>query len=91
MAMNVVSPKYAKVDWYRRLCGGKMPRLLGVPGFDGILIHPGSTALDSYGCVLVGKNTKKGTVTSSRDTFSALYAKLKAASDRGEQITIEIF
>lgn len=90
ITLDVVSAKYAKVDWYRRLCGGKMPRLLNVPGFDGILIHPGSTALDSYGCILCGRNTKKGTVTSSRDTFAVLYAKMKAANDRHERITIEI-
>lgn len=90
VTMDVVSPKYSKVEWYRRLCGGKMPRLLNVPGFDGILIHVGNTALDSEGCILVGRNTKKGMVTSSRETFSALYARLKAARDRGEKITIEI-
>lgn len=90
VTMDVVSPKYSKVEWYRRLCGGKMPRILNVPGFDGILIHVGNTALDSSGCILVGRNTKNGMVTSSRDTFSALYAKLKAAHDRGEKITIEI-
>ena len=90
VTLDVVSGKYASSDWYRKLCGGKMPRLLNVPGFDGILIHPGSTALDSYGCILCGRNTKKGTVTSSRDTFAALYAKMKAANDRHERITIEI-
>lgn len=90
ITLDVVSAKYAKVDWYRRLCGGKMPRLLNVPGYDGILIHVGNTALDSSGCILVGRNTKKGMVTSSRETFSALYAKMKAANDRHERITIEI-
>ena len=67
-----------------------MPRLLNVPGWDGILVHPGNTALDSDGCLLVGKNTKKGTVTASRDTFAALYEKLLAAKKRGERINIEI-
>lgn len=90
ITMDVVSAKYARIDWYKRLCGGRMPRLINVPGFDGILIHPGNTSLDSYGCILVGKNTKKGMVTSSRDTFVALYAKLKAAMERNESITIEI-
>ena len=88
--MDVVSPKYGAVTWYKNLCGGKMPRLTGVPGFEGILIHPGNTALDSYGCLLVGRNTKVGQVTSSKDTFAALYKKMKAAADRGEKITIEI-
>ena len=90
VTMDVVSPKYSAVSWYKSLCGGKMPRLLGVPGFEGILIHPGSNALDTYGCVLVGKNTVKGGLTSSRDTFASLYKKMKAADDRHESITIEI-
>jgi len=88
--MDIVSPKYAAVTWFKKLCGGKMPRLEGVPGFEGILIHTGNTALDSSGCLLVGKNTKVGQLTASRETFSVLYGKMKAAVDRGEEITIEI-
>lgn len=90
VAMDVVSPKYSAVKWYKDLCGGKMPRLLGVPGFEGILVHPGNTALDSYGCILVGRNTKVGQLTESKATFKKLYKKMKDAYDRGESITIEI-
>jgi len=90
VTLNVTSPKYAAVSWYWQLCRGKMPRLLNVPGFEGILVHPGSTALDSAGCLLVGKNTKVGALTSSKDTFKALYKKMKEATDKGEEITIEI-
>ena len=90
VAMNVTSPKYAAVAWYWKLCQGKMPRLLNVPGFDGILVHPGSTALDSAGCILPGKNTKVATVTESRATFEKLYKLMKKAHDKGEEITIEI-
>ena len=50
-----------------------------MPGFDGILIHPGNTALDTLGCILVGRNTKVGQLTASRDTFKELYRKLEAA------------
>lgn len=88
--MNEVSHKYETVAWYNKLCGGKMPRLKEVPGFDGILIHPGNTALDTLGCILVGKNTKVGQLTESRATFEALYKKMRSASDRGESIFIEI-
>lgn len=88
--MNIISPKYAGISWYQKTCRGRMPRLENVPGFEGILIHPGNTALDSYGCLLVGRNTVKGQVTQSRDTFEKLYKKMRAASDRGEKITIEI-
>lgn len=90
VTLNVTSPKYAGVAWYWQLCQGKMPRLLTVPGFEGILIHPGNTALDTLGCILVGKNTKVGRLTESKETFKALYKRLKKAADKGEEITIEI-
>lgn len=90
--MDVTSPKYADIAWYKNLCGGKMPRLKNVPGFEGILLHPGGSngALDTMGCVLVGRNTKKGKLTSSRDTFKALYKKLETAYNKGEKIMVEI-
>ena len=92
VSMNVTSPKYAAVSWYWQLCKGKMPRLLNVPGFDGILIHPGGSngPLDTMGCVLVGRNTKVGKLTESKATFKALYKEMKKASDRGEVIEITI-
>ena len=90
VAMNVTSAKYAAVAWYWQFCQGKMPRLLNVPGFDGILIHPGTDALSTRGCVLVGKNTKVGKLTDSKETFKAVYKRLKEAADKGEDITIEI-
>ena len=88
--MNIISPKYAGISWYQRTCRGRMPRLENVPGFEGILIHPGNNATDTLGCILVGKNTLVGQLTSSRDTFAALYKKMRAAHERGEKVTIEI-
>ena len=67
-----------------------MPRLKDVPGFDGILIHPGTSALDTKGCILVGKNTKGGKLTDSRACFMEIYKLMKEAADHGEKITIEI-
>ena len=90
VAMNATSPKYAAVAWYWQFCQGKMPRLLAVPGFDGILMHPGSDALSTRGCILVGKNTKVGKLTDSKACFKEVYKLMKEAADRGEQITIEI-
>lgn len=90
VAMNVTSPKYAAVSWYWQLCQGKMPRLLSVPGFEGILIHPGNTALDSLGCILVGRNTKVGQLTESKATFQRLYKEMAKAVKEGEEITIVI-
>lgn len=90
VTMNVTSPKYAAVAWYYNFCRGKMPRLKDVPGFDGILIHPGTDALDTRGCILVGKNTKVGKLTDSRACFMEVYKLMKEAADHGEKITIEI-
>lgn len=83
--MNVVSPKFKNRAWARPY-NGKIPRLLNVPGFDGVLIHPGNTSENSLGCVLVGKNTIKGMVTQSQDTFHELMEVLIKQND----ITITI-
>lgn len=88
--MNVVSPKYSAVKWYQDLCKGKMPRLLNVPCFEGVLIHPGNTPLDTFGCILVGENKVKGKLINSRETFKNLYKHLRTAADNKEEITIEI-
>lgn len=90
VAMNVISPKYAAIAWYWQLCQGKMPRLLNVPGFEGILVHPGNDPTQALGCLLVGKNTKVGQLTESKATFKALYKEMKKAYDAGEEITIII-
>lgn len=90
VSMNTTSAKYAAVSFYWQLCRGKMPRLQSVPGFEGILIHPGNTAIDTLGCILVGNNSKVGQLTDSKATFQRLYKKMYAAHKKGELITIEI-
>lgn len=91
VTMNVISPRFSKRAFYKKNCdGGRVPRLLNVPGFDGVLIHVGSTAADTNGCLLVGKNSQVGKVLNSTNTFLALYKKLKEANLKGEKITITI-
>ena len=75
--LNVISPKYSKRDFYYKNANkGRVPRLLNVPGYEGVLIHCGNTASDSSGCILVGMNTKVGMVTDSKNTFIKLYKEL---------------
>ena len=90
VSLDIVSPRYSKVVFYKNLCDGKVPRIMDVPGFDGILFHTGNTAADTSGCVLVGKNTEVGKVLESKLTFTRLYKRMKEAHDAGEEITVEI-
>ena len=87
VVLNVQSPKYARKDYWRKYNNGYMPRLLSVPMFSGILIHPGNTAKDTDGCIIVGLNTKVGMVTNSLENFKRLYELMKQSK---EEITIEI-
>lgn len=50
-----------------------MPFLAGVPCRTGIMLHPGNTPKDTLGCILLGRNTAKGTVTDSRNTFNSVF------------------
>lgn len=90
ITLDVISPRFGSRPFYKETCGGKLPRLLDVKGFDGVLIHTGNSAEDSSGCILVGLNKAKGKVLESQDTFRKLYAKLKEAHDKGEVLTIKI-
>lgn len=70
------SPKYKRM----------MPLLIGVKGYSGVRIHSGNTSKDTEGCLLVGRNTKVGMVTDSRNTYQRLFTRLQKAKD----ISIEI-
>lgn len=89
--MDTVSPAFSKKSFYQNI-GGKLPRLKGVKGFDGVLMHVGNYVTDSSGCLLVGDsyNGTKGTVNNSKATFTKLYAKLDEAHKQGKKITINI-
>lgn len=65
-----------------------LPQVLNVPFFEGIRIHPGNTAEDTHGCILVGKNSEKGKVLESKATFDRLFTILN--NNRGD-LMIKIF
>jgi hypothetical protein len=90
ITLDVVSNKFGNRPFYKEVCNGKLPRLLNVKGFDGILMHTGNSDTDSSGCLLVGENKIKGQVINSQAVFRKLYPILKAAKDKGETITIKI-
>ena len=89
ITLDVVSPKFSKYQFYKEVCDGKLPRLLNVPHFEGILIHVGNKAEHSSGCILVGENKVKGQVLNSTKTFQRLMREYFIPA-KNEKITLEI-
>ena len=54
-----------------------LPLILNVKGFSGVLFHAGNTVNDTAGCILVGKNDKKGWLSESKITEQNLVNLLK--------------
>ena len=54
-----------------------LPLILNVKGFSGVLFHAGNTVNDTAGCILVGKNDKKGWLSESKITERNLVNLLK--------------
>ena len=80
--------KYSVIYTYSPKFKRKLPLLLNVPQFEGIRIHPGNTAEDSLGCILVGKNTVVGRLTESKVTSDKLNALIESAVNNNESISL---
>ena len=87
ITLDTFSPRFGNKSFYKKVCGGKLPRILNIKGFDGVLIHCGNTNLDTSGCILVGRNLEVGKVLKSQETFERLYRILKGNKDN---LTIKI-
>lgn len=83
---------YKVIITYSNRFKRELPLLVDVPGFSGVRIHPGNTAADTHGCVLVGLavDNDDSRVNMSHITFDALWKQIEAAFDKGEDITLEI-
>ena len=84
--MDTISPKFSNYSKYpyAKQFNAKMPRLLNVKGFEGILIHAGSTQKHTDGCILVGINKVKGQVINSQATWKKLMSVLLKDKDNIE-------
>lgn len=84
------SAKFSKKPWGAKY-DGLVPILLRVKGFEGIRIHPGSTADQTCGCILPGLNTKVGQLTDSLATYYNLMDMVFIpAYKAGKTVTLEI-
>ena len=93
VTLNVISPRFSKMSFYKNINGGRVPRLLNVKGFDGILIHvmDGARGAElSEGCIGIGRNLIKGGLLQGKEYYKKLYSKLLEASNKGEEIKISI-
>lgn len=67
-----------------------LPRLMDVPGFSGVRIHPGNDSDDTEGCLLPGSTYGVDFVYNSRATFNKLFDILEHSYDSGEELEMEI-
>ena len=67
-----------------------MPLVLSVPGFEGIRIHPGNTAADTDGCILVGRQRFPKFIGQSRLAYAPLLERMQAALAAGDAIRLTV-
>lgn len=89
--MDIVSP-LLKDRAYAKKYGGCLPRLMDVPAFDGVLLHPFNSAAESKGCIGPGEFVAKtGKIrNSTRAFYDLMDYYLLPAHRRGQKIYIEI-
>lgn len=89
ITLDVVSPKFSQYPFYMEVCQGKIPRLVDVPGYEGVLIH----VADGWkkdkllaGCIGIGERQSDGSLLNGKETFRKLWEKIKNQNE----LTIEI-
>lgn len=70
--------------------GRLLPLLENVPEFEGIRIHPGNTAADTEGCLLVGETQAVDSIGTSKVAFEKLFTLLQTGLKGGGSVSIEI-
>lgn len=80
VALDVVSPKFSKYPFYMEVCKGKLPRLMDVPGYEGVLIHVADGPKKDKlleGCIGIGERQVDGSLLNGKKVFRELYEKIE--------------
>lgn len=89
--LNVISPKFKDREWAKKY-GGRVPRIMDVPGFDGVLFHPLNNPNQTLACIGLGDNKVRGQIVNAVKThYEFMDNYLEPARLRGEEtwLTIE--
>lgn len=85
---KIVSGTFSQKAYYKKHpCLGRVPRLLDVPAYSGILMHCGTNETSSAGCLILGYNKVVGKVVNSQEAYEKLTKLLGYGTD-GHEITI---
>jgi hypothetical protein len=75
-----MSPRFRRV----------LPLLLDVKNFVGVRIHPGNSARDTEGCILVGETAATDWIGRSKVAFDKLLQRMQAELVLGKKIELTI-
>lgn len=88
VTLDVVSPKFSKYPFYMEVCEGKLPRLIDVKGYEGVLIHVADgIKRDSLlqGCIGIGNLSSEEYLINGKQVFTEFYNRIK-----GNDVELEI-
>lgn len=88
VTLDIVSPKFSKYPFYMEVCEGKLPRLIDVKGYEGVLIHVADgIKRDSLlqGCIGIGNLSSEEYLINGKQVFTEFYNRIK-----GNDVELEI-
>ena len=83
--------RYKVVKAWSPKHGYWVPLLVDVPMFTEIEIHPGTTAGDTLGCILVGHVKQKDAIYNSKVSFEWLMKKYLVMWARGDETWLTVY
>lgn len=88
VTLDVVSPKFSKYPFYMKVCEGKLPRLINVKGYEGVLIHVADGIKRDallQGCIGIGNLSSEEYLINGKQVFTEFYNRIK-----GNDVELEI-